>query len=231
MGTKCRPGCNSSMPTNAQIGGVGYSWWDLYNVSSFFHSLGHDVFILSMPLKGVNVGPGSTPTKVNDDHWWFLQWEQKGDHPLRYFLEPAYVDPQPCESRLCANAITSKVLDGQFRGGAGIRGDIHGWIEWQVCHDHYFYPFERPLGQLSTDATVAGGGWSTTFASAIDKRIKASFPIAGSTPCAMRNPTGLFPGQTWFVLILHPKLSTRSTGNIDGVPCPCLQDGIRSRGL
>ena len=27
-----------------------YTWWDLYNVSSFYHSLGHDVFILSMPL-------------------------------------------------------------------------------------------------------------------------------------------------------------------------------------
>ena len=22
---------------------------------------------------------------------WFEQWEQKGDHPLRYFLEPAYL--------------------------------------------------------------------------------------------------------------------------------------------
>lgn len=46
-------------------------------------------------------------------------------------------------------------------------------------------------------AGLSGGGWSTTFAAAIDKRISASFPIAGSVPCAMRNPTGLFPGQNW----------------------------------
>ena len=46
----------------------GYSWWDLYNVSSFFHSLGYDVFIHSMPLKGVNVGPGSNATYLNTDH-------------------------------------------------------------------------------------------------------------------------------------------------------------------
>jgi hypothetical protein len=28
-------------------------------------------------------------------------------------------------------------------------------------------------------AGLSGGGWSTTFASAIDKRIAGSFPIAG----------------------------------------------------
>ena len=65
---KCRPGCNSSMPSNHEIGMPGYSWWDLYNVSDFVHSLGHDVFIFSMPLKGINLGPGSTPTFLNTDH-------------------------------------------------------------------------------------------------------------------------------------------------------------------
>ena len=40
------------------------SWWDLYNVSDFYHSLGHDVFILSMPLKGINLGPGTTETEL-----------------------------------------------------------------------------------------------------------------------------------------------------------------------
>ena len=49
---KCAPGCNSSMPSLAEISDPGYSWWDLYNVSNYYHSLGHDVFILSMPLKG-----------------------------------------------------------------------------------------------------------------------------------------------------------------------------------
>ena len=46
-------------------------------------------------------------------------------------------------------------------------------------------------------AGLSGGGWSTTFAPAVDKRIKRSFPIAGSVPCAMRNPTGKVPGQKW----------------------------------
>ena len=48
---RCRPGCNSSMPSLAELSDPGYSWWDLYNVSNFFHSIGYDVFILSMPLK------------------------------------------------------------------------------------------------------------------------------------------------------------------------------------
>ena len=70
----------------------GYSWYDLYNVSTFFHSLGHDVFILSMPLKGVNYGlqyddaSGELVKNETDgavDHWWFMQWEDKGDAALR----------------------------------------------------------------------------------------------------------------------------------------------------
>ena len=57
------------MPSYAEVGMPGYSWWDLYNVSDFVHSLGYDVFILSMPLKGINLGPGSTPNSVNTQHW------------------------------------------------------------------------------------------------------------------------------------------------------------------
>ena len=52
--SKCTPGCRSPFAYG--------TWWDLYNVSSFFHSLGYDAYILSMPLKGVNVGPGSNAT-------------------------------------------------------------------------------------------------------------------------------------------------------------------------
>lgn len=54
----CRPGCNSSMPSLAELEMPGYSWWDLYNTSGFIHGLGADAFILSMPLKGVNYGLG-----------------------------------------------------------------------------------------------------------------------------------------------------------------------------
>ena len=152
MAAKCRPGCNSSMPSNHEIGMPGYSWWDLYNVSTFAHEMGHDVFIFSMPLKGVNLGPGSTDTTLNTNHWWFLPWEQKGDTPLRYFIEPVV---------LPAN-----------------------------------YAFSLGYDEINM-AGLSGGGWSTTFAPAVDKRIKRSFPIAGSVPCDMRNPTGKMPNQTW----------------------------------
>ena len=64
VAAKCKPGCNSSMPSHQQPVDE-YSWWDLYNVSSFFHSLGHDVFVFSMPLKGINLGPGSTDKALN----------------------------------------------------------------------------------------------------------------------------------------------------------------------
>jgi len=148
----CRPGCNSSMPTGDERHMPGYSWWDLYNISDFFHNLGYDVFILSMPLKGVNVGPGSKDNFVNSDHWWFLQWENRGDHALRYFLEPTILTVNYAES---------------------------------LGYDEIYM------------AGLSGGGWSTTFAAAMDKRIIASFPIAGSVPCAMRNPDGLWPNQTW----------------------------------
>ena len=33
---------------------------------------------------------------------------------------------------------------------------------------------------------LSGGGWSTTLASALDKRIGLSFPVAGSLPFDMR---------------------------------------------
>jgi hypothetical protein len=43
---KCRPGCNSSMPSGSELHMPGYSWWDLYNVSEFAkQTLGMDVFI------------------------------------------------------------------------------------------------------------------------------------------------------------------------------------------
>ena len=150
---RCQPGCNSSDPKHDEIGKLGYSWWDLYNVSTFFHDLNYDVFIFSMPLKGVNLGPGSNKNQINDNHWWFFQWEQKGDRPIRYFVEPVI---------LTANYALSKLgYDDIFMAG------------------------------------LSGGGWSTTIASAIDSRIKASFPTAGSVPCAMRNPLGKIPGQKW----------------------------------
>lgn len=153
---KCRPGCNSSMPSYQQLEpglAASYSWWDLYNVSSFFKSLGYDVFIFSMPLKGVNLGPGSSSSSLNTNHWWFYQWEKQGDTPLRYFIEPVVLTANYATEHLGYNALYM--------------------------------------------AGLSGGGWSTTLAPAIETRIKGSFPIAGSVPCAMRNPTGRVPGQKW----------------------------------
>ena len=92
----------------------GYSWWDLYNVSAFFHGLGHDVFIFSMPLKGINLGPGSTDKFLNTNHWWFLPWEQKGDHALRYFIEPVV---------LTANYAMAQGYSEIYMAELG----LHGW--------------------------------------------------------------------------------------------------------
>jgi hypothetical protein len=115
-------------------------------------SAGQLTCCLLAALKGINLGPGSTGKTVNSAHWWFLQWEEKGDHPLRYFLEPCV---------LTMNFAKAKGYEDVYMAG------------------------------------LSGGGWTTTFAPAIDKRIKGSFPIAGSVPCAMRNPLGRVPGQKW----------------------------------
>lgn len=110
----CRPGCNSSMPTGSEVDDAGYTWWDLYNVSAFVHGLGHDLFVFSMPLKGINLGPGTTSDTLNTDHWWFLQWEDKGDFPMRYFVEPVV---------LTANYAKAQGYDAIFM--AGLSGG--GW--------------------------------------------------------------------------------------------------------
>ncbi len=67
---KCAPGCISSMPSVNEPKDQ-YTWWDLYNISGFYHSLGYDVFVLSMPLKGINLGPGmpKPDSPLNTDHW------------------------------------------------------------------------------------------------------------------------------------------------------------------
>jgi hypothetical protein len=64
---KCRPGCSSDMPSLAQLKDPGYTWWDLYNVSDFFHSHGFDVFIvrarLTMDSDVLGVGLGLESTR------------------------------------------------------------------------------------------------------------------------------------------------------------------------
>ena len=81
-------------------------------MSTYFHDLNYDVFIFSMPLKGVNLGPGSTDDKINDNHWWFFQWEQKGDRPIRYFVEPVILTANYALSKLGYENIFMAGLSG-----------------------------------------------------------------------------------------------------------------------
>ncbi|CAE7378575.1 unnamed protein product [Symbiodinium natans] len=83
----CRKGCMGAKHTKIMASnGTGYTWWDLDNVTRFFHSLGHNVFILSMPLVGVNFSPGRSTNWT--DHWWFQTLESGGESTIRYFCEP-----------------------------------------------------------------------------------------------------------------------------------------------
>ncbi|CAE7381533.1 unnamed protein product [Symbiodinium sp. CCMP2456] len=83
----CRMGCMGTKHTKERAAnGSGYTWWDLDNVTRFFHALGHNVFILSMPLVGVNFDPRRSTNWT--DHWWFQHHESLGDSAIRYFCEP-----------------------------------------------------------------------------------------------------------------------------------------------
>lgn len=52
-------------------------------VVDYFNQLGYDVMELMMPLIGCNTHAGAS-----GGHAWFKQWEEKGDHTMRYFIEP-----------------------------------------------------------------------------------------------------------------------------------------------
>jgi hypothetical protein len=49
----------------------------------FFNELGYDVMELNMPLYGCNA-----QSYGHHPHTWFEQYEKKGDHTMRYFIEP-----------------------------------------------------------------------------------------------------------------------------------------------
>jgi hypothetical protein len=54
-------------------------------VVDYLNEIGYDVMEMNMPLFGCN---SATPYGEPYDHSWFLQWEQLGDFPLRFFIEP-----------------------------------------------------------------------------------------------------------------------------------------------
>jgi len=49
----------------------------------YFNQLGYDVMEMFMPLYGCNAVAG-----IDSNHHWFHQWEDKGDYPIRFFIEP-----------------------------------------------------------------------------------------------------------------------------------------------
>ena len=54
-------------------------------VVDYFNRIGYDVMELMMPLYGCNQAfQYGNPF----NHWWFEKYEKKGDHTLRYFIEP-----------------------------------------------------------------------------------------------------------------------------------------------
>lgn len=82
----CAPGCMGYKHIKDHQLRRHATWWDLDNVTSFFRSLGHHVFILSMPLVGVNFELQRSSNWT--DHWWFQRQEALGDFTIRYFCEP-----------------------------------------------------------------------------------------------------------------------------------------------
>eukprot|EP00434_Breviolum_minutum_P031678 symbB.v1.2.028013.t1/scaffold2922.1/size67172/3 len=71
----CAPGCMGLKHAKDHQLRRYATWWDLDNV-----------FILSMPLVGVNFDVHRSSNWT--DHWWFQQTEAQGDYTLRYFCEP-----------------------------------------------------------------------------------------------------------------------------------------------
>ena len=71
------------------------AWWDLNNVSTWLHEdLGLDYFTLYMPLMWPNALPNGTAGVEHDaagnhtGHEWFRPFQAKGDHMLKFFIEP-----------------------------------------------------------------------------------------------------------------------------------------------
>ena len=75
----------------------------------------------------------------------------------------------------------------------------HWWfLQHEQQGDHGLRYFLEPIlrtiafatAQGYTDlvmAGISGGGWATTLVAAMDPRIRTSFPVAGSLPCAFRD--------------------------------------------
>ena len=72
----------------------GGNWWDLYNVSTFLQGTRRPkphVFILSMPLFGVNDQPGAiwhNETAAGKNKHFFFEDAGLEDDSIKFFLEP-----------------------------------------------------------------------------------------------------------------------------------------------
>eukprot|EP00439_Symbiodinium_sp_Y106_P075129 s636_g14.t2 len=158
-------GCMGTKHTKERAAnGTGYTWWDLDNVTRFFHALGHNVFILSMPLVGVNFDSRRSTNLT--DHWWFQHHESLGDATIRYFCEPdvvlaglsgggwttslvAAMDPRVVKSIPVAGVLPWSLRFDRTAAGIEATGDIGDYE--QICKLKPF-PFKN-------GARHKGYGW------------------------------------------------------------------------
>ena len=97
-------------------------------VVDYFNEIGYDVMEMFMPLYGCNA---ETPYGQPYNHFWFEQWERKGDYVMRFFIEPII---------LTINYAVSLGYKHIFL--SGLSGG--GWAT-TVASDMYFMPFDLLL--------------------------------------------------------------------------------------
>lgn len=84
---------------------------------------------------------------------------------------------------------------------------------------------------LSVDETgISGGGWATDLHAAVDLRIRRSYPVLGSLPFNLRQPSGPGDAGDWEQVAARPWWSVLTTGGRDhevAYLLGCLEPGRR----
>ena len=124
----------------AEANTPGATWYDYYNMSTFLaETADADVFIVSMPLYGLNAVPG-----VPESHGWFRQFEadpghspgENGTATLRFFLEPVVLTTN------YALSLGYEEVPGLRRGAAR----VCAWVCAHVCASVFFVYYIVGLG-------------------------------------------------------------------------------------
>ncbi len=159
----------------------------------YFNELGYDVMELFMPLyappppapcfcNNVNMYGCNAVPGIDSNHHWFHQWEDKGDFPIRFFIEPI-VRPRPTTS-------SRTVFLQQFEHWPSFRVNAQYSSQRLFISQILTVNYALTLGYKHVVMFgLSGGGWSTTIAAALDSRIALSIPVAGSVP---KFPTELY---------------------------------------